>query len=76
MSLRCMHFALAKCNLVKRGNLNPYKKPPLCKGRGTAVAVEGLLNPIISFWSTTKSAQTTKKSHAIGTSKTRRVRTV
>ena len=27
----------------ERGNLNPYKKPSLCKGRGTAVAVEGLL---------------------------------
>ena len=34
--------------------------------RKTAVAVEGLSNPIISFGSTTKSAQATVKSRAAG----------
>ena len=39
---------------TRRGNLYPYKKPPLCKGRGTAIAVEGLASPILSFESATK----------------------
>ncbi len=36
MSFRCVCFALAKA-INSRGNLNPYKKPSLCKGRGTTV---------------------------------------